>query len=411
MKKDRHVFLFILFLIGGTFCFFPFQGNAQIDTAVFRSEYKIDPEKKGELSFDFDNISFFKNDEYSGLTHKGYTLPGLWLQPKLVYYPLRNIKLEAGAYLLKYWGAMKYPCTAYRDIPQWNGSDYQNGFHALPFFRAQIALSNHVDLILGNIYGGANHRLIEPLYNPEMNLTADPEAGLQLLYTSGPVDLDAWVNWDSFIFKDDVRQETFTFGLSTRAKINKQNAKFHVYIPLQAIFRHKGGEIDAVDASIQTWLNAAAGAGITYNINHGCLKRINFELMGTYFGQQAGNALPLENGYAIYPQLIADIHDFRVKAAYWKSDDFISILGSPFFSAVSNIDGKILDRPGMFTLGAEYTRSFGKGFSLGIDANVYSMGSVSVYSLGEDSVKESSSFSYSFGVYFRINPTFLLKKF
>lgn len=411
MKKNRRAFLLISILLSSSYCFFPFQGNAQIDETVFRSESKIDPEKKGELSFDLDNVSFFKNNEFSGPTQKGYTLPGLWLQPKLVYLPLRNIKLEAGAYLLKYWGAMKYPCTAYQDIPRWNGSDYQNGFHALPFFRAQIALSSHVDLVLGNIYGGANHRLIEPLYNPELNLTADPEAGLQLLYTSKPLDLDAWVNWDSFIFKDDIRQETFTFGLSTRTKVNKPDAKFHVYIPLQVLFRHKGGEIDAVDASIQTWMNAAIGAGVTYNINHGCLKRINFELMGTYFGQQAGNALPLENGKAIYPRLTADIYDFHIKAAYWKSDDFVSILGSPFFSAVSNIDGKILDQPGLFTLGAEYIRSFGKGFSLGIDANVYSMGSMSVYSPGKTPQEESSSLSYSFGVYFRMNPSFLLKKF
>lgn len=38
-----------------------------------------------------------------------------------------------------------------------------------------------VDLILGNIYGGSNHGLIAPLYNPELNLTADPETGFQVL--------------------------------------------------------------------------------------------------------------------------------------------------------------------------------------------------------------------------------------
>lgn len=38
-----------------------------------------------------------------------------------------------------------------------------------------------VDLILGNIYGGSNHGLIAPLYNPELNLTADPKTGFQVL--------------------------------------------------------------------------------------------------------------------------------------------------------------------------------------------------------------------------------------
>lgn len=411
MKKIQRPLFSLLLILLACLCFFP-KGNAQINAVVFQSKYKINPEKKGELSINLDNISFFKNNEFSGPTHNGYTLPGLWLQPKLIYYPLQNIKLEAGAHLLKYWGAMKYPCVAYQGIPRWNGSDYQNGFHALPFFRAQIALSKHVDIVLGNIYGGANHRLIEPLYNPEMNLTADPEAGLQLLYTSKPVDLDIWVNWDSFIFNGDVRQESFTFGLSTQAKLNKPESKFHVYIPLQILFRHKGGEIDIVDASIQTWLNAAVGAGITYNINYGQLKRVNFELMGTYFGQQAGNALPLENGYAVYPQLTVDIYDFQIKTAYWKSNDFVSIHGSPFFSALSsNMNGGVIDKPGMFTLSAEYTRSFGEGFSLGIDANLYNSNSVFVYEPEMAAEKKPSSMSYSFGIYFRMNPSFLLKKF
>lgn len=411
MKINLH-HLFVALLIASTISYSD-TAKSQINDLVFKQEFKINPEKKGELSFELDNISFFKDNEYSGPTHKGYSLPGLWMQPKFVFYPLSNIKLEAGAYLLKYWGAMQYPTAAYRDLPRWNGKNYQNGFHALPFFRAQIALSKHVDLILGNIYGGANHNLIEPLYNPEMNLTADPEAGLQLLYTSKPLDLDAWVNWDSFIFNDDVHQESFVFGLSTRVKLNKPESKFHAYIPLQLMFRHRGGEIDTITtSSVQTWLNAAAGAGVTYNINCGILKRINLEVMGTYFGQQAGDVLPFEKGYGIYPQLTADIYDFRVKAAYWKCKDFIPFLGSPFYSAMSTrTEGETFRNPDMFTFAVEYTRKFGKGFSMGIDLNVYCQNSVLAFQPEKDPVKKSSSLSFSGGVYFRINPSFLIKKF
>ena len=116
----------------------------------------------------------------------------MWLQPKAVFYPLDNIKLEAGLHLLRYWGANKYPSFAYTDIAKWKGNQYQSGVHLLPIFRVQVALSDHLDLILGTIYGGANHRLIDPLYNPELNLSADPESGLQLKYTSKVLDLDTW---------------------------------------------------------------------------------------------------------------------------------------------------------------------------------------------------------------------------
>ena len=93
---------------------------------------------------------------------KGYSLPGFWIQPKAVFYPLGNIKLELGVHMLRYWGAKKYPSLAYQDIAEWKGDQYQHGFHVLPFFRAQMALSDHVNIVLGDIYGGANHNLIEP---------------------------------------------------------------------------------------------------------------------------------------------------------------------------------------------------------------------------------------------------------
>ena len=216
--------------------------RAQIPDRVFKTDYQIDPEKRGELSVEIDNLSFFKDDEYTGSFMKGYTLPGLWLQAKAVYYPLGMLKLEAGVHLQRFWGANRYPNMAYQDIAHWKGEQYQKGFHALPWFRAQVALSDHVNIVLGDLYGAANHNLIEPLYNPELNMVADPEMGLQLLYNSRRLDLDVWVNWESFIFREDVHQEAFTVGLSTRFKLNDPDSRFHFYIPAQALAQHRGGD-------------------------------------------------------------------------------------------------------------------------------------------------------------------------
>lgn len=94
------------------------------------------PGKKGELSVEIDNLSFFKDDEYTGSFMKGYTLPGLWLQAKAVYYPLEMLKLEAGVHLQRFWGANRYPNMAYQDIAHWKGVSTRKGFHALPWFRA-----------------------------------------------------------------------------------------------------------------------------------------------------------------------------------------------------------------------------------------------------------------------------------
>lgn len=388
--------------------------SPQIPERVFKSDHRIDPDKKGQLSVELDNISFFKDNEYSGSIMKGYSLPGLWVQPKVVFYPLSNIKLEVGAHMLRYWGATKYPSLAYQDIATWKGNQYQHGFHVLPFFRAQMALSDHVNIVLGDIYGGANHNLIEPLYNPELNLTADPEAGLQLLYDSRRFDLDVWVNWESFIFHGDTHQEAFTVGLSARYKLNDPESRFHFYMPLQGLAQHRGGEIDTIYTnSVQTLMNGAVGAGAVWNTGNPIVKNVNLEFDVAGYYQQAGDLWPYGSGSGFYVRASADIYDFRVKTSYWKSNKFISMFGSPFYGAVStSMDGVTFDGQNLVYLGLEYSRSFGKGFSVGVDVDVYQHLPVNMYEQGVDGIRKSgSATSFSAGIYFRINPSFLIKSF
>ena len=72
--------------------------HAQMVERLCRTDYEIDPERQGELLVELDNISFFKDNEFAGSVINGYSLPGLWLQPKGVFYPLKNIKLELGVH-------------------------------------------------------------------------------------------------------------------------------------------------------------------------------------------------------------------------------------------------------------------------------------------------------------------------
>lgn len=387
---------------------------AQISERVFKSDHSIDPEKKGQLSVELDNISFFKDNEYTGTIMKGYSLPGLWIQPKVIFYPLSNIKLEAGAHLLRYWGATKYPSLAYQDIAKWKGDQFQHGFHAVPFFRAQMALSDHVNIVLGDIYGGANHDLIEPLYNPELNLTADPEAGLQLLFDSRRFDLDAWVNWESFIFNGDTHQEAFTVGLSSRYKMNDPESRFHFYMPLQVLVQHRGGEIDTIYSnSVQTLMNGAIGAGAVWNTGNPIFRNVNLEFDVAGYYQQAGSIWPHNNGTGFYVRASADIYDFRVKTSYWNSHKFISMFGSPFYGAVSTArEGVTYDGQSLVYLGFEYSRSFGKGFSMGVDVDIFQHLPVNMYEPGKEGTSISGrATSFSAGVYLRVNPSFLIKSF
>lgn len=412
LKSTRLLLPGICFLIANLFVVCSAQ--AQISDRVFKSDHRIDPEKKGQLSVELDNISFFKDNEYTGSIMKGYSLPGFWIQPKAVFYPLGNIKLELGVHMLRYWGAKKYPSLAYQDIAEWKGDQYQHGFHVLPFFRAQMALSDHVNIVLGDIYGGANHNLIEPLYNPELNLTADPEAGLQLLYDSRRFDLDVWVNWESFIFREDTHQEAFTVGLSGRYKLNDPDARFHFYAPVQGLAQHRGGEIDTIFTnSVQTLMNGAVGVGTVWNTGNPIFRNVNLEFDVAGYYQQAGKLWPYGSGSGFYVRASADIYDFQVKTSYWNSNKFISMFGSPFYGAVSTSDeGVSFDGQNMVYLGLEYSKSFGKGFFLGVDVDVYQHLSVDKFGPGAGEVgKSGSATSFSAGIYFRINPSFLIKQF
>ena len=244
-------------------------------------------------------------------------------------------------------------------------------------------------------------------------MTCDPEAGLQLLYDSKAFDLDVWVNWQSFIFREDVHQEAFTVGISSRVKYNDPASRFHFYTPVQGLVQHRGGEIDTIfNNSVQTLMNGAIGVGGVWNTGHRIFKNLNVELDATGYYQQAGEIWPFDSGYGLYARASADIYDFRVKTLYWTCEDFISMFGSPFFGAASMIDeGVTFDRPQMIYLGVEYSRQLAKGFSIGVDVDVFHHLSGDMNDA--DGVKQpmGSATSFTAGVYMRINPSFLIKKF
>ena len=127
------------------------QVSVHIDSLLFENSHRIDSASCGELRLNFDALCFFRDNEYKGCLSKGYTLPGYRLQPTVSYQPLKNLRVEVGVSMLHYWGANKYPNLNYSDIATWKGDQTQTGFHLLPFFNVQLAVSRNFNLILGNI--------------------------------------------------------------------------------------------------------------------------------------------------------------------------------------------------------------------------------------------------------------------
>lgn len=378
-----------------------------------------------ELKFRFRNMNFFRNNEYKGKLVKGYTLPGLWILPSVSYQPLKSLKIEAGAYMLRYWGENQYPNTHYSNLPGHESENVQSAFHAVPFFRIHYAPTSKISLVLGNIYGRNNHNLIEPLYNKEMVMTSDPEAGVQFLCNLRHFDMDMWVNWESFIFQGDNRQEEFTFGISSRIKTNPpslEKSSTHVYFPLQLIFKHQGGEINttATVRSVKTWLNAAAGIGMDIKMPFRNFRKLNIEADVTYYAQQKGNIFPFNNGYGIYGKTDFDIRNFRLHAGYWQCHNFASLMGNPLFGTVSVSNKNLVyNNPKTAFLSLEYSHHISKGFALGVHADIYNTFSVNSISNNTDengetvtiTTKEPNSISFIAGIYLRTDFSFLIKRF
>lgn len=142
---------------------------------------------------------FFRNNEYATELADDYTLPGYRLRLDVGYSPKTRlpVQLRLGVANLYYWGASRYPAAlAYQDLPYWRGDgERYTKFRLLPFFQATILPTPRLALILGNLEGGVKHDLIDPLYNPELNLTADEERGFQLKYAGKRTEVDTWVDW------------------------------------------------------------------------------------------------------------------------------------------------------------------------------------------------------------------------
>ena len=386
--------------------------QAQIESLLGQTDYQLDSCETKKLNMEVASISFFKDNEFAGDIMKGYSLPGLWIAPQLTYQPLKNIRLEAGAHALIYHGTYKYPNYAYRDIAKWKGSEYQRGAHLLPLFRGQIALRN-TNIIVGHLYGGQNHQLILPLYNPELNLTADPENGLQVLFDRKRFHFDAWINWESFIFENSTHQEAFIAGFSSRVHFTDPESKVNVYMPIQGIAQHRGGEQDTA-FSVQTLMNGAIGLGVRWNLQNRIVKWMNFEadLMGYY--QQAGNLWPFGGGSAqLFSAEAMFAYGLHLRADYFHSNQFISMLGSPYFGSVStkNPGARFCGHPQTLHLALDYSRAFGKHYAIGAKVEAYYTNPGAMTTAEGVTTPGRTGINTSFGFYFRIQPSFLLKKF
>ncbi|MBN1820712.1 MAG: hypothetical protein JXR31_03595 [Prolixibacteraceae bacterium] len=360
----------ILFLLTG----FVYSISAQ---DIFVSNLPVE-KKDNALYFKFESASFFKNNEYESYVADGYTLTGTWLRPKFVYSPSNSVQLELGWHYLKFNGD---------ENATWN----------LPWFSAKVGLFKNTQLIFGNLKNNYNHRLIQPVWEPERFLTDKPEAGFQFLHNSERLYFDAWINWEQFIVKGDPFQEHFTAGISSELNLSG-SGKIRFSVPVQILFHHRGGEIDSSPLKVQTLSNMVGGLKAEIPAS-GIFKQVNLSGYYLTFNDGRGNfGLPFEKGSAFFSDISVDTKIGQIGFQIWSSDKFYAVKGM-----------KLL-LPGPFNSSANYD-IWGKNlFSVYFDTQKEIINGI-IFGARIEGWFESSLFSNTAAIYLIVNQDFLLKQF
>ena len=167
------------------------------------------------------------------------------------------------------------------------------------------------------------------------------------------------------------------------------------------------------DRPVSTLINGAIGVGATRQYGRPWFKALHFEadMLGYY--QQSGDLWPHDKGYGGYLRSTVELRDdFLINAGYFVCKDFISLFGSPYFGAVSMTEEDLtFEKPQTLSLTAEYYRTFAKHYGLGAKVEVYYVMPGHLKYADGQREKGAHSTNFTVGVYLRVNPSFLIKKF
>jgi hypothetical protein len=301
------------------------------------------------------------------------------LKPKLVYYPSHNSKLEAGIHLLKYFGKDSYSQT-------------------YPVFSFQVSICKGFDILLGSLYSGYNHQLIEPLYRPERHFEKNYENGIQIMTNLKRFKSDLWMDWERFIFAGDPYKEELTVGTSNKFFITNPDNDFKLSIPIQGIISHKGGQINSDTLHMQSLANLAGGISVEQKLNSNFFNSIGANgLFTSYNDLSPTKKQAYIDGYGIYTDAWINSKYVNLFAGYWRGEFFIAPRGAQLFQSVSSLDNKRIPLNQLI-----FTK-------IGLKKEVYKDIFVELRFEGYYELA-NKNFDYSYGLHILFNRNFFLKK-
>ena len=293
---------------------------AKVADSIFAENKAFDLARtfdKGDLRISLNAFTFFKDNEYFNDIVEGYTLFGTQLNPQLVYYPTKDLRLEAGVFLWKDFGN---PVLK----------------QVRPTFRATWTHGSS-QFIFGNIKANLNHGYIEPLLDFERVMLKPLEEGMQYRLNTKRVFLDAWVDWLKQEYPGVNYQEQIAGGLSSSFRVSGDNSPVDISIPFQFTARHHGGQIDTLHLPVQTLFNYASGVVARLPLHGSVFQAVRLNAYGVSFSDHSGLfLLPYSSGNALYLNGTLETRYGDLMLSYWRGHDFYAPFGGSYYQSVAS---------------------------------------------------------------------------
>ncbi len=373
MNRIFSLIIFLSFFLSGTIF-------SQIDLSGRFTYTRFDTARQNDLLFRLETDLFFKNNEYFSEYEEGYTLPGFYIQPELVYYAGTRLRFTAGANLIQFFGKDGF-------------------FDVKPVISAQLRVANNFYLILGALKGNIQHGLIEPVYDPDNQYLRPVENGVQLLFNNHRLSLDAWIDWEQFISWGDTIPERFTAGFTGNLNITNKISRFSLALPVQILASHQSGQISDFNADTYSMANVVLGMKTGLLTGTGFIRKVWVDAYYLGFSQFSGSLdLGFDSGHALYPTTGFDYKFGQFMLGYWYADNFYSRKGNPEFMSISNFNDFYSRYRHMGTVKATFNKSFmAEQIKLNVCVNGY-------YDFS------ASLFDYSYGLSLIYTPQFKIIK-
>lgn len=287
---------------------------SQYDNSFFdlnKYEQKLD---SSHWNFHFDNLSYFRNTEYTSLVDKGSTYLGFYLLPYAQYSFNDKAQIYGGISLRYDFGNPEIKRVE-------------------PYFRFTYDLWGH-QIIFGTLNGTVQHQAIEPMIDYELAITDRYEQGLQITKPGRVLEYDFWIDWQKMIYENDPFNEIMFAGLiASLHPINTEKNK--LTINGQGLTVHSAGEIDQSVEPNSMEYNWSGGLEYTHNFNkHTSLVLAAHGAFYEDFSHIPASGFKDGLGQLFFARLEHEGYQFVV--SYWDSHQFQNPVGEQLYWSLGN---------------------------------------------------------------------------